>query len=47
LFESYDAYLDKMRKVARELKRVVAKGRIVCIARLNLAQSKQFDRRGV
>jgi DNA modification methylase len=31
LFESYDAYLDKMRKVARELKRVVAEGRIVCI----------------
>lgn len=31
LFESYDAYLDKMRKVARELKRVVAQGRCVCI----------------
>jgi len=31
LFESYDLYLEKMRKVARELKRVVAKGRIVCI----------------
>lgn len=31
LFESYNAYLDKMRKVARELKRVVAEGRIVCI----------------
>ncbi|MCD6385034.1 site-specific DNA-methyltransferase [Candidatus Sumerlaeota bacterium] len=31
LFESYDAYLNKMRKVARELKRVLAKGRIVCI----------------
>lgn len=31
LFESYDAYLKKMRKIARELKRVVAKGRIVCI----------------
>jgi len=31
LFESYDAYLDKMRKVAKELKRVVAKGRCVCI----------------
>ena len=31
LFESYDAYLDKMRKVAMELKRVVADGRIVCI----------------
>jgi len=31
LFESYSAYLDKMRKVARELKRVVADGRIVCI----------------
>ena len=31
LFESYNLYLEKMRKVARELKRVVAKGRIVCI----------------
>lgn len=31
LFESYDAYLDKMRKVAKELKRVVDEGRIVCI----------------
>lgn len=31
LFESYDAYLSKMRKVARELKRVVAQGRCVCI----------------
>ena len=31
LFESYDAYLEKMRKVAKELKRVVAEGRIVCI----------------
>ncbi len=31
LFESYDAYLDKMAKVARELKRVVAQGRVVCI----------------
>lgn len=31
LFESYDAYLDKMQKVAKELKRVVAQGRIVCI----------------
>ena len=31
LFESYGAYLDKMGKVARELKRVVAEGRIVCI----------------
>jgi DNA modification methylase len=31
LFESYDAYLDKMRKVAKELKRVLAKGRCVCI----------------
>jgi len=31
LFESYEAYLDKMKKVAKELRRVVAKGRIVCI----------------
>lgn len=31
LFESYDAYMDKMRKVARELRRVVDRGRIVCI----------------
>ena len=31
LFESYDAYLNKMRKVAKELKRVMAEGRIVCI----------------
>jgi len=31
LFESYSAYLDKMRKIARELQRVVAEGRIVCI----------------
>jgi len=31
LFKSYDAYLEKMKKVAKELKRVVAKGRIACI----------------
>jgi len=31
LFESYNAYLDKMWKVAKELKRVVAEGRIICI----------------
>lgn len=31
LFESYSSYLDKMRKIARELKRVMAKGRILCI----------------
>jgi DNA modification methylase len=31
LFESYDGYIDKMRKVAKELKRVVAQGRVVCI----------------
>jgi len=31
LFESYEAYLEKMRKVARELRRVVADGRIVCL----------------
>ncbi|MCW3135054.1 MAG: site-specific DNA-methyltransferase [Methanophagales archaeon] len=31
LFKSYDAYLEKMRKVAKELKRVVAEGRIACI----------------
>ncbi len=31
LFENYEAYLNKMRKIARELKRVVAEGRIVCI----------------
>jgi len=31
LFENYNAYIDKMEKVAKELKRVVAPGRIVCI----------------
>jgi len=31
LFESYEAYLDKMRKIAKELRRVVAEGRIICI----------------
>jgi len=31
LFENYKTYLDKMRKIAKELKRVVAQGRIVCI----------------
>jgi DNA modification methylase len=31
LFENYDAYLDKMRKIAKELKRVVANGRVICI----------------
>ncbi len=31
LFENYEAYLNKMNKVAKELKRVVAQGRIVCI----------------
>jgi len=31
LFENYDAFLDKMTKVAKELKRVLAQGRIVCI----------------
>ncbi|MGB9797206.1 MAG: DNA-methyltransferase [bacterium] len=31
LFESYEAYLEKMRKVAREIKRVLEEGRIVCI----------------
>jgi len=31
LFESYDEYIDKMRKVAKELKRVVARGRVVCV----------------
>jgi len=31
LFESYSAYLDKMRKIAKELRRVVAEGRIICI----------------
>lgn len=31
LFENYDAYLNKMKKVAMELKRVMAQGRIVCI----------------
>ncbi|MGQ9706594.1 MAG: DNA-methyltransferase [bacterium] len=30
LFENYDLYLEKMRKVAKEIKRVIAKGRIVC-----------------
>lgn len=31
LFKDYDEYLDKMARVAKELKRVVAPGRIVCI----------------
>lgn len=31
LFESYNIYLDKMRRVAKELKRVTAQGRVVCI----------------
>jgi DNA modification methylase len=31
LFPSYDTYLDKMTKVAREIKRVLCAGRIVCI----------------
>jgi len=31
LFESYSAYLNKMRKITRELKRVMAQGRIACI----------------
>lgn len=31
LFPSYEEYLDKMTRVAKELKRVVAPGRIVCI----------------
>lgn len=31
LFENYDAYIKKMRKIAKELKRVVAEGRCVCI----------------
>jgi len=31
LFESYEAYLNKMREIAKELRRVVAKGRIICI----------------
>ena len=31
LFEDYDAYLDKMAKVAKEIKRVLTQGRIVCI----------------
>jgi len=31
LFENYNAYLDKMRNIAKELKRVVANGRVVCI----------------
>jgi DNA modification methylase len=31
LFPSYDAYLDKMTKVAREIKRVLCAGRIACI----------------
>lgn len=31
LFKSYDAYLDKMTRVAKELKRVVAERRVVCI----------------
>lgn len=31
LFESYDVYLEKMRKLAKELKRVMTQGRIICI----------------
>jgi len=31
LFKNYNEYLEKMTKIARELKRVVAQGRIVCI----------------
>lgn len=31
LFKNYNAYLDKMASVAKELKRVVAEGRVVCI----------------
>lgn len=31
LFENYNCYLEKMRKVAKEIKRVIAEGRIVCI----------------
>ncbi len=31
LFKDYDEYLDKMARIARELKRVVAPGRVVCI----------------
>ena len=31
LFENYNAYLEKMTKIAKELRRVVAQGRIVCI----------------
>lgn len=31
MYESYGCYLEKMRKVARELKRIISKGRIVCI----------------
>ena len=28
LFDSYEAYLEKMRKVAKEIKRVIAHGRV-------------------
>lgn len=31
LFESYEAYLEKMRRVAREMLRVLQEGRIACI----------------
>jgi DNA modification methylase len=31
LFKSYEDYLNKMRKIAKEIKRVLADGRIVCI----------------
>ncbi len=31
LFESYEDYLNKMKRVAKEIKRVLADGRIVCI----------------
>jgi DNA modification methylase len=31
LFESYDTYLNKMKKIAKELRRLVAPGRVICI----------------
>jgi DNA modification methylase len=31
LFESYGTYLNKMRKITKELKRVMAQGKIICI----------------
>ena len=42
LFESYDEYLSKMRKIAKELRRVVAEGRIICISDDTLIHGKKY-----